>query len=489
MVRTPALRRLLVALLAAGGIGTVALTGGSAGAETAWPAATPRATCGPGSLPETSWQGRVPQADYDSGRAAQGYYCNTREVSHQGSSGGFKVQRYTDPAGHTCAFYDSTLIAGRDVLSNTLNGAGLGVQVLDMSNPAAPVKTAGLVTPAMLSPHETLVLNEKRGLLVAVMGTLATLPGVMDVYDVHSDCRHPRLLSTTPWGVLGHESGFSPDGMTLWSAGVAGTLAAVDLSDPRLPHVLTVVTGVVYHGIRLSPDGRTMYVANIGNPTLTGVSGGGLRILDVSQVQDRVPNPQVKVLSNLTWRELSIPQVAEPFTKDGRSYVLEVDEFIDLFSYQAISDLKASPVGAARIIDVTDPLHPSVVSDIRLEAHQPEHRDAEWNDPGASFPAQGYAAHYCSLPRTDDPKLVGCSMILSGLRLFDISDLQHPKEAAYFNRPLVAPKGLVFLPPALGSWAMSAPAYDAARGQVWYTDGNSGFYVVQLTNGTADLLK
>lgn len=475
--------------MAVTGIATLTLAGASEGAEDTWPAATPAAVCGAGSLPETSWQGRVPQADYDSGRVAQGYRCNTRQIGHQGASGGFKVHRYTDPAGHTCAFYDSTLVAGRDILSNTLNGTGLGVQVLDMANPATPLKTASLMTPAMLSPHETLVINPKRGLLVAVMGTLATLPGVMDVYDIKSDCRHPKLLSTSPMGVLGHESGFAPDGMTFWSAGIAGTLAAIDLANPRTPKLVKVQTGVIYHGVRLSPDGRTMYVANIGKPSATGVSGGGLRILDVSQVQDRVANPKITVLSDLTWREVSIPQVAEPFTKNGRTYVLEVDEFIDLFSLQGLTSMKTAPVGAARIIDVTDPVHPKVVSNLRLEAHQPERRAEEWGDPGASFPAQGYAGHYCSLPRTDAPKLVGCSMILSGLRLFDIRDLAHPKEVAYFNKPLPKAKGAVILPPAIGAWAMSAPAYDAARGHVWYTDSNSGFYVVQLTNGVAQLLR
>src|SRR5689334_10159755 len=276
MVRTPALRRLLAALLVVGGLSTAAITSGSAGAETTWPAATPKATCGPGALRETSWQGRVPQADYDSSRVAKGYFCNTRQVGHQGASGGFKVQRFTDTAGHTCAFYDSTLLAGRDLVSNTLNGAGLGVQVLDMADPAKPVKTAALTTPAMLSPHETLVLNTRRGLLAAVMGTAATLPGILDVYDVKSDCRHPKLLSTSPMGVLGHESGFAPDGKTLWSAGIAGTLAAVDLTNPRTPKVVKLQSGVVYHGVRLSPDGRTMYVANIGKPTATGIGGGGL---------------------------------------------------------------------------------------------------------------------------------------------------------------------------------------------------------------------
>ena len=56
----------------------------------------PAAVCGPGSLPETSTQGRVPESDYTSGRYAQGYLCNTEEVAQEGVSGGFKALRYTD---------------------------------------------------------------------------------------------------------------------------------------------------------------------------------------------------------------------------------------------------------------------------------------------------------------------------------------------------------------------------------------------------------
>ena len=65
------------------------------------------------------------------------------------------------------------------------------------------------------------------------------------------------------------------------------------------------------------------------------------------------------------------------------------------------------------------------------------------NDPGALFPAQGYAAHYCS--RADAQRTrgsSGCSMILSGLRLFDISDVKHPREVAYFNKPVPGVKKL-----------------------------------------------
>lgn len=360
-------------------------------------------------------------------------------------------------------------------------GAGLGVVVLDMTDPAHPVKTANLITPAMLQPHESLLVNEERGLLAAVMGTLATATGVLDVYDISQDCRRPRLMSTTLSGVMGHESGFSPDGRTFWTAGAAGfTLTAVDLSDPRRPRVLHTKTGVVYHGLRLSDDGRTMYVANVGSPSiLTGglLEGAGLDILDVSDIQDRRPSPAIRTLSRLTWEESSIPQVAEPFTRGGRQYVFEVDEFSDLFGDFSRINSPRSPVGAARIIDVTDPRAPVVVSNVRLEVHDPLVRGEVLDDPGARAIVRSYTGHYCSLPTRDDPRIAGCSMIGSGLRLFDISDVTRPREVGYFNQP--GPNG---------ASALSQPAWDVERGQVWYTDMDEGFFAVGLRGPAAALL-
>jgi hypothetical protein len=492
--RAHAGRRLLVALAAVLALGGGLLVASSVGASLGFPEAVPGAECGPGALPETSYQGRVPKADFDSGRAARGYRCNTELVGHQGRTGGFKVLRYEDSQGNTCGFYDSTLLLPRDVVGNLLSGDGLGVVVLDMNDPTRPRRTANLVTPAMLSPHESLLLSGERGLLVASMGTVTTAPGFLDVYDVRTDCRHPRLLSTTPSAELGHESGLSPDGRTFYAGGAVASLVAVDISDPRRPRTLLTQFGVQYHGLRLSDDGRTMYVAHIGRPGAGGITGGGLRVLDVSDVQDRQPSPKVTVLSELTWPEVSIPQVAEPFTRDGHRYVLEVDEFVDLFSFEGLSDLSRSPVGAARIIDVHDPRHPHVVSNIRLTVHQPSVRTGEQaQDPGAGFPTQGYAAHYCSMPTREDPDIAGCSMILSGLRLFDISDVENPREVGYFNQPATGPTGLgaltgLTVPERVGGYAMSQPAWDVTNDSVWYSDANSGFYNVRLTNGVEDLL-
>ncbi len=72
--------------------------------------------------------------------------------------------------------------------SETAERHGLGVVVLDMENRRSRCKTANLMTPAMLSPHESLLVTG-RGLLAAVMGNLATAPGILDVYDISADCR------------------------------------------------------------------------------------------------------------------------------------------------------------------------------------------------------------------------------------------------------------------------------------------------------------
>ena len=439
--------------------------------------ATPQADCGPDDRPETGLQGQVSQDDHDSGRAAEGFTCNTELVGSYrsqpigeaptfGSIGGFKVHRYVDAAGNECAYYDSTLLFPTNV--GDLEG---GVIVLDMSDPANPVQTARLVTPAMLQPHESLVISEERGILAAITGTLATNPGLLDVYDISQDCRQPEVLTAgfttfTSAGVplLGHESGLSPDGMTFWAASTATDYVfAIDLTDPTAPEVLHV-SQEGSHGLNISDDGTRTYLAN---------SGEGLIILDTTEVQDRVEDPEVPVVSRLDWTSRSIPQNAVPFTSDGEAYLLEIDEFGS-----------CEEVGAGRIISIQDEANPFVVSNLRLEVHDPANFDAVCDDPGTNTPAiQGYAGHYCHIPTRVDPTIAACSMIVSGLRIFDITDVENPVEVAYYNAPVQerpafdTPFGAF----EASNWAMSAPAFVPERDEIWYSDGFQGFHAVRVT--------
>ncbi|MDP9141066.1 MAG: hypothetical protein M3O62_09775, partial [Pseudomonadota bacterium] len=329
----------------------VALTacgGGGDGPSEVIQGPTPKASCGAGSRPETGLQGRVSQEDHDSGRAAEGYTCNTELVGTFGTPnpigtvGGFKVERYVDKSGRECAYYDTTLLYPTNLLD-----LEAGVNVLDMSDPTNPVRTARLITPAMLSPHESLVVSQEGGVLAAVLGNPAFYPGAIDVYDLSEDCRYPVLRSTLGIGVLGHESGMAPDGKTFFSSSPGTpTLTAVDISNPLL--AIPLWTGNYRsHGLSISNDGNRAYLA-AGN-------GNGVLILDISEIQARKSNPQVREVGKVSWDNQTIPQNAIPFTRDGKPYLLEIDEYS---TNGGSVTLHGSVVGAGRIIDISDETQP-----------------------------------------------------------------------------------------------------------------------------------
>ena len=350
-----------------------------------------------------------------------------------------------------------------------IHAAGRDAVVVLLRVQPSSLLDAGLTdlldTPAMRFPHESLLVNAKRGLLAATAGTAATAPGLTSVYELSADCRHPKLASQLPVGIFGHESGFAPDGKTFYTAAaIPGTLVAVDLTDPGSPSVVGALLHTNLHGVRLSADGNLLYGAVTGSETPGDPSG--LRIFDVSQVQRRVAVPQITELSRLTWANRGVSQVAEPVLIHGHRFLVEVDEFSKFpktFTYDA-----GNPVGAARIIDVQNPRKPFVVANMRLEVNIAKNRHgAQQQDTNGSSDGSGYAAHYCSVPSYVDPGIAACSFLKSGMRVFDIHDPYHPKEIAYFNRGTTST--------AVG------PAFDVAHRQIWYADGK-GFVAFRVTN-------
>src|SRR2546422_1014324 len=237
----------------------------------------------------------------------------------------------------------------------------------------------------------------------------------------------------------------------------------LDMSDPAHPKQTDTLTTPAmpspHESLTLSAS-RGIPAADLGNPP-------GLWIFDTSDIQQRTPSPKVRVVSHLTWPEVSIPQVPIPVTIGGHPYLVEIDEYS-----RGTSTAAGAPVGAARMIEIGDEKHPKVISDMRLEVNQPANRAGdEVNDPGANFPVQGYAGHYCAVPSRTEPGVAACSFIMSGLRMFDIRDPYHPREIAYGNFPTNPTKAGELA----SSFAMSAPAFAPERGEVWYADGNSGF--------------
>jgi hypothetical protein len=188
-----------------------------------------------------------------------------------------------------------------------------------------------------------------------------------------------------------------------------------------------------------------------------------------------VPGGTGHQITHFSWPDVSLPQVPLPITVGGHPYLFEVDEFAtegNMGGAPSAESDTAAHAGAARIIDIADPAKPAVVSNLRLAVDLRANRATLANDPGTTSPVGGYASHYCAAPRRDDPGIVACSYIASGLRVFDVHNPLHPREIAYFNAPVLN---------SSGNAAVSAPAFDPVKGQIWYSDSNEGFFAVQLT--------
>lgn len=388
------------------------------------------ADCGAGSRPETGLQGQVPLADRQSGRNLEGYSCNLELVAQYQSAGASVVS----PSTETCA-YMSTSGALFDPLQ--LLSPNPGVNVIDASDLAQPRLTASLVSPSMLiGTWESLKVNEPRKLLGGVAVGALTGVGFFDVYDI-SDCAHPVHLNglggtnlELPNNLLGHEGNWTPDGMTYWATGLlGGSITAIDVADPSKPKI--VYTGLqgfpANHGAEFSEDGKTMYLATC--------FPGGVVILDVSDVQERKPVPQIRQIGSVSWNPLSCGQHAIPVTWKGQPHLIVPDEF----NSEGI-----------HIIDISEPSEPKIVKQLQLQIQYLENAHQRTDDT-AGAGLFGYESHYCSVDRHAEPTALACGYFQSGIRVFDIRDPQRVREVAYYNPPAQTGKGLA-LQHSLHAW-------------------------------------
>lgn len=369
------------------------------------------AVCGPGSSPENGVQGQVPRADRDNGRSTSGYRCNLGLVGqYQGQGAGFISASYG-----TCVYFGTFFPASNLTLHP-------GVQVIDVADPAHPRFVRSLLSPAFASgTWESLKVDPVRGHLAAV-GVQAP-PGFgglfFDIYDIKGDCTRPRLLNgvagtslTLPTAVLGHEAGFSPDGNTYYATDGIGHLTALDVSVPSSPRVIAfTAVGLTNHGFSISPDGRTLYG--------TTLVPGGVQALDIGDIQDRRPLPQVRHIGQATWSGGIFTQHTINFTANGRRYLFAIDE---------------GGTGGIHLLDNENAAQPSVIRDYELQIQQAGMAATRSIDTGGNG-LLGYTAHYCTIDRPVDPTMLACAYWQSGIRLYDIRDLLLPREIGYYNPP------------------------------------------------------
>ena len=457
-----------------------------------------RAECGPGSNPETGQlQGQVTIADRESGRSAQGYSCNMELVGRYGPKDGFEgaewqLARYRDQAGRQCAYYSQRMlnygVGGKREKANPLLTKP-GTIVLDVSDSSRPRFARNIDTLGMKDPWETLKVNKARGLLAGVNVMDFEGASFMGIYDIKADCTNPKKLFDGPVTVLNHEGNWAHDGMTYYSGGLwPGIVSAIDTSDPTNPRLITTFFAKVgIHGMSTSLDGNRLFLSHINedapytlsagnNGTAKSIAkGNGIGIYDISDIQGRKPNPEVRLVSALQWDDGQLGQHTLNFRRDGTPYAIEVSE---------------AGHGAARIIDISDEKNPVVVSKAKTEIMMPANLAVAHSEVfryphehGGDF-RFGYNYHYCNIDKADNPNLLACSAFEQGLRLFDIRDVSRPKEIAYFNNGGDGTRQPGGWGAVYSAYAAAMPQFDPVNQHIWYTDMDHGFFVVKPTNGT-----
>jgi hypothetical protein len=467
------------------------------------PLTVPKAVCGSGDSPETALQGQVPAAMRTPG-GFKGFNCNLQLVGQsRGEGAAWSVAKFRN-----CAYYGTAQNATQQ---------RMGSVVLDVANPASPTPTMYLTTPAMLRPHESMRVNERR----QILGADHNAANEVDFYDVSGLCSSPQLLSSVALGTgnngfttqaLGHEGGFAPDGLTYWGGDIGnGQYYAVDITNATAPKLLmrwqnpfgpaTRTT----HGLSISEDGNRAYFTSltglVGPPEIlpyaAGKSTNGVIIADTSEVQARKSNPQIKVISTLFWEDGSVAQHTIPIKIGGKPYLVGVDEggsgglpgyLGNNAAYQNACNAKMSPFPMARLIDISDETKPAVVSKLMLEIHNPANCDKVLPDVAGRTDLFSYGAHYCSVDDRLDATILACGYQESGIRVFDIRDPLRPKEIAYFVPPSVTTVSAGSTNAGNGAGKPDHCSmqmyFDKAAASLWTACQDNGFLALKFTNGS-----
>jgi hypothetical protein len=475
---------------------------------------------GPGDRPETGLQGSTSKAEREAPGGFQGHWCGARKVGqhalfNRGSFGDVQLIGL-------CAYASM-----RD--PSVLTALTTGTAVVDVRVPSQPVippsadNPNGLIlrTPAMIRAYSALELQGN--IMVGAfkdfgptVGGVATNP--LDVYDV-SDCLNPRPLSTTFNTASGNHDGWlTPDAKTYYGIPFGGArlqanpnridMHVTDLSDPTQPRhlmnwnrlqlpaeiqALTVQT-TNFHDVSTNQAGTRVYMALYGgnnslggnnnnpNPALNQRCSNGLLILDSSDIANRVPNPQLRFVSWLSWCD----QQLDPDFGDGSSASSHATEYVvheNGKEYIVSTDesgggLNGNAAGVcaqrtySRFIDISDERNPRVVATFKPDVNKPEHCAAN-----LATETDGGMLHYIGFDDRNKMRLVFYASANQGIRVVDFRDPANPREIAYYLKEAHSTT-------AFGEvdFTRPDPRYDAEN-CLLYTGWNQGGLVsIELTN-------
>jgi hypothetical protein len=463
-------------------------------------AATPKAygDCGPGARPEPGLQGQVPKAAQDSGDSKLGYRCNLKLIGQndiRARGANFQLGWYRN-----CAYVGS--VGGREAQpADALDG----IAVIDVANPARPQHVGFIRSPAGFSQHEGVEVNQRRGMLVTLTQGLSAQ--YIEVYDVSRDCRKPQFKGRYDGGgPLFHGLRVAEDGRTVYASDYTGAafgqvMHIVDVSDMSNPRLLkrwdpSEEPGSVHYGVHdleVNADGTRVYLgaetagsaqgALLGGPPSN--DGPSMVVLDTTDIQRRVPNPDPKVVSSIHFDNFG--HTEQRATIKGRPFIFSSGE-------TPIRGAKNCPWAWGSAVDVSDERRPRAVSEIKLEVNE----QANCGRVGADDAV--YSIHYSGVDSFERTTRLFYTYYTGGLRVFDVRDPVHPKEIAYYHPP--PPQSTVHKPSSQGAAGDShTPGWDSATSdvryipnqrQLWFVSIAGGFQVLQLTTpqpqGSAQML-
>ena len=230
---------------------------------------------------------------------------------------------------------------------------------------------------------------------------------------------------------------------------------------------------VFVHSLDLSSDGTRAYVAHW---------GGGMPVLDTSDLAADRPNPEIRMLTppanSPLWPNISAHAIDRV---PGRPLVLVGDEVYGTYSQGIapffVKERQGCPWGWVHMIDISDETRPRVIGEFKIaENTEAFCQRAESQDPRSTFSAHNMLA-------LRDVGIV--AWYNGGVRAFSLGNPARPTEAG------------MFVPSPLASVATEDPAVTAGRhkiamwsfpivknGLIYVADIRNGLYVLRYS-GTA----
>ena len=393
-------------------------------------------------------------------------------------------------AGHCAYVANGVQVLANGMLEKQPVGPTSGVAVIDAGDPAGPQVVSYLQDRGAIEAVETIHAVVAPGRAVLAASTYSGVTGMpgsategwLSIYDV-SDCAHPVLKAEVRWPEPVHTITISPNGQRVYGTVVQpftgdGGLQVMDISDMSQPRSVgkfpvTRADGTSFvfapHEVSISADERRIYAGvnashsddlNVGlatfppNPAALGPEGGGVYILDNSDIAAERPDPKLRLVGTLPhggWHSVVEARIG------GVQHLVGTGE------------LGACPGAWPRISNIADEASPRIVGEFRLAMNHPENcppPTAFESATGGMVGSAGTAtSHFNDVDDASNTRLGLFPMMWAGLRIADLRQPANPVEIAYFKP---------------GDACMSHIRYQADSGHIWLACQESGFWIIEL---------